>query len=936
MSAFRIFSRFFDLIDVDKPALTLPKFLFWNPTTQKVTGRTISWNDLTDKPNLSSGQSVDLTPINNSLATKAPLISPDLIGTPTVPTAALGANTTQIANMAAVKAAVDSLIANAPGALDTLNEIAQELSNSESAVSQLITAISVETTNRQSADNTLSTSLISKVDVGDTRLSDSRNPTAHKISHSVGGSDAIIPFDIGAAPLNSPGLTGIPTAPTATFGTNTTQIATMAAVQAAISALVNGAPTALDTLNELATLLQSDTDALNVLITTVQGKADRTLSNLTDTTVARSNLGLGNSATKDIGNGIGNVAAGTHNHAGEDITSGTISVSRIGNGIKDNTTFLRGDGNFAVPPVNTGPKGDTGAQGIQGVKGDTGPQGTAGINGTNGSGGGVLVNIVSSLPIASSNTRNNFYALNTTGAEDSLYFGLQRSTSGTYALRNLFTGAYLTGYKPPVGTLVNTSQSISSGLVLSLPFNESTGTVINDRTSTPDNGTLASSTNMWAADDMYDTSINFTSYNASVPHVSKINVETFTVAFAFKTFQTGGYATNQIYTTMFGKESSAKYPFAAFFGYPNVGQVEFSLYSGASGANPAADASANSYNNGTWHKCIMTRVQGGAIRVFIDGILRASATDFYAAGATLNTSPIIFGSEYNNTNRFPGQIAYFHMWNRVLTGAPASVGSAATGEILDLFNDEFAMYRSSSAPYKPVAGSSINTTLSISNGLALSLPFNEGSSTSVADKSSSPINGVLSSSSLWGVDSTYTNTLSFGSGNLSVAHGTKINLETYTISCAFKTTQTTLGCLFNKLANPIFPMSAYINDYVANHIEAEMSNGSTNPYADSGININDGLWHKLVITRQQGSFIKIYIDGIYRGSSNDPYAAGVTLNTAALVIGQLNTGSYPFNGQIAYFNIWNRVLTGVPTNIGDTATGEIASITSDEFSIYRN
>ena len=60
------------------------------------------------------------------------------------------------------------------------------------------------------------------------------------------------------APNASPGLTGTPTAPTATGGTNTTQIATTAFVQAAISALVDAAPGALDTLNELAAALGDD------------------------------------------------------------------------------------------------------------------------------------------------------------------------------------------------------------------------------------------------------------------------------------------------------------------------------------------------------------------------------------------------------------------------------------------------------------------------------------------------------------------------------------------------------------------------------------------------------------------------------------------------------------------------------------------------------
>jgi hypothetical protein len=54
------------------------------------------------------------------------------------------------------------------------------------------------------------------------------------------------------AGLASPAFTGTPTAPTATAGTNTTQIATTAYVGTAISNLVAGAPSTLDTLDEIA------------------------------------------------------------------------------------------------------------------------------------------------------------------------------------------------------------------------------------------------------------------------------------------------------------------------------------------------------------------------------------------------------------------------------------------------------------------------------------------------------------------------------------------------------------------------------------------------------------------------------------------------------------------------------------------------------------
>lgn len=60
------------------------------------------------------------------------------------------------------------------------------------------------------------------------------------------------------APAASPTLTGTPLAPTAAPGANTTQIATTAFVTAAINALLDGAPVALDTLKELATALSND------------------------------------------------------------------------------------------------------------------------------------------------------------------------------------------------------------------------------------------------------------------------------------------------------------------------------------------------------------------------------------------------------------------------------------------------------------------------------------------------------------------------------------------------------------------------------------------------------------------------------------------------------------------------------------------------------
>ncbi|CAH1202998.1 hypothetical protein PAECIP111891_02195 [Paenibacillus allorhizoplanae] len=82
-----------------------------------------------------------------------------------------------------------------------------------------------------------------------------------------------VPSQPGMAPLASPALTGVPTAPTAAIGTNTTQVSTTAFVQAALAALVNSSPAALDTLNELAAALGNDANFATTMTNALALKA---------------------------------------------------------------------------------------------------------------------------------------------------------------------------------------------------------------------------------------------------------------------------------------------------------------------------------------------------------------------------------------------------------------------------------------------------------------------------------------------------------------------------------------------------------------------------------------------------------------------------------------------------------------------------------------
>jgi len=82
------------------------------------------------------------------------------------------------------------------------------------------------------------------------------------------------------APLSSPALTGTPTAPTASIGTNTTQLATTAFVRTEVSALVNSAPSTLDTLNELAAALGDDPDFATTVTASIGTKAANSYVNI--------------------------------------------------------------------------------------------------------------------------------------------------------------------------------------------------------------------------------------------------------------------------------------------------------------------------------------------------------------------------------------------------------------------------------------------------------------------------------------------------------------------------------------------------------------------------------------------------------------------------------------------------------------------------------
>ncbi|MEK8977584.1 phage tail protein [Escherichia coli] len=117
---------------------------------------------------------------------------------------------------------------------------------------------------------------------GIVQLSSATNSTSETLAATSKAVKAVMDETNKKAPLNSPALTGTPTTPTAPKGTNNTQIASTAYVMAAIAALVDSSPDALNTLNELAAALGNDPNFATTITNALAGKQpkDATLTAL--------------------------------------------------------------------------------------------------------------------------------------------------------------------------------------------------------------------------------------------------------------------------------------------------------------------------------------------------------------------------------------------------------------------------------------------------------------------------------------------------------------------------------------------------------------------------------------------------------------------------------------------------------------------------------
>ena len=272
----------------------------------------------------------DIDGLEAALNGKAAVASPEFTGTPTVPTAAAGNRSQQVANTEYVRNALDELVGASPGTLDTLQEIADALGDDPNFAA------------------TITQQLAGKSDIGHTHV-------AADITDLQALLDA-------KASLASPAFTGAPTAPTLPANDNTTGLATTEHVKLAIAnsglatddhlheiADVTGLQAALDgkavtghqhvaaDITDLAVLLAAKADTghghgiaeIAGLQTALDGKANSghghavaDIAGLQTTLDGKSNTGHGHAVADITGlqATLDSKAAAGHGHAIADIT----------------------------------------------------------------------------------------------------------------------------------------------------------------------------------------------------------------------------------------------------------------------------------------------------------------------------------------------------------------------------------------------------------------------------------------------------------------------------------------------------------------------------------------------------------------------------------------------------------------------------------------
>ena len=200
----------------------------------------------------------------------APLNSPELTGTPTAPTPAVDNDSTRIATTAFVQDVAENIDTGVMSVVTGTANGTLSVDGTDVAVKGLQSAAYADTSDFAAVSHNQASNTINLMTGYSKPNSTSAIGTSDSLNDAIGKLEKALE---NKAPKASPAFTGTPTAPNPASDDDSTQIATTAwvndAVDTAVAGLVDSAPEALDTLNELSAALNDNpnfaTDILNAI-----------------------------------------------------------------------------------------------------------------------------------------------------------------------------------------------------------------------------------------------------------------------------------------------------------------------------------------------------------------------------------------------------------------------------------------------------------------------------------------------------------------------------------------------------------------------------------------------------------------------------------------------------------------------------------------------
>ena len=427
---------------------------------------------------------------------------------------------------------------------------------------------------------------------------------------------------------------------------------------------------------------------------------------------------------------------------------------------------------------------------------------------------------------------------------------------------------------------VKANKSLDDGLVLYVPMNEGSGSTGFDRAKGNNNAIIPS--DIWVVDaekGVVPHFNNLDSKNLEIPASTDFDLQEQTVSFWFKIdaidglnvqvlSRWGGSNNWQVYRNSHNADNQL----FIFRNYKNTsgGNTDKALYHGVK-------------QTGVWYHVCMVSHADGKCEDYWNGVKYS-----YSAPADFDEWNI---STHNIYTRMQGYLKDVRIYNRALTETEIS-----------------ALYR-------------LGLNKSLSDGLVLDMPLNEGSGSTVYDRSKNGNNGAISGAT-WTKDAEMGECLSFdGNDYVEIADDAVLRPSTNDFTwCGWVKTSNTVDQQFVIKRAWISGTNAgfQIQMLPGGRIRVVFCDGTAPRLlynASAGTEINDGEWHLISVVFDRDDKVSIYDGLTLIGSGDISSQQGAVSNAENLFFGvDKPTGSSFFIGEMRDWRYYNRALSASEIN----------------------